>query len=132
MNLHSCSRYQSALHIIYKSSGTSDKNFVYAGETRVFSAGLTIREMFEEKFKRTVQEKIQLDMDAVSRPIQLRTKNGLLHGLECVRFKSHDSTRLHLEHAMNSTYRSNLPTPGCKENLCGRHWMWATVPCFDS
>lgn len=41
---------------------------LYAGETRVFSAGLTIREMFEdwEKFKRTVQEKIQLDMDAVS------------------------------------------------------------------
>jgi hypothetical protein len=41
---------------------------LYAGETRVFSAGLTIREMFEdrEKFKRKVQEKIQLDMDAMS------------------------------------------------------------------
>lgn len=40
----------------------------YSGETRVFSAGLTIREMFEdrEKFKRTVQDKIQHDMDAVS------------------------------------------------------------------
>ncbi|GAQ92516.1 hypothetical protein KFL_010370020 [Klebsormidium nitens] len=39
---------------------------VIHGETRVFSAGLTIREMFEdrEKFKRTVQDKIQHDMNA--------------------------------------------------------------------
>ncbi|GAQ86846.1 hypothetical protein KFL_003150110 [Klebsormidium nitens] len=39
---------------------------VIHGETRVFSAGLTIREMFEdrEKFKRTVSDKIQQDMNA--------------------------------------------------------------------
>ncbi|KAK9788452.1 hypothetical protein WJX73_007874 [Symbiochloris irregularis] len=38
---------------------------VIEGETRVFSAGLTIRDMFEdrEKFRKTVQDRVQKDMD---------------------------------------------------------------------
>ena len=38
---------------------------IIEGETRVFSAGLTIKEMFEDReaFRKTVQDKVQKDMD---------------------------------------------------------------------